>query len=201
MSTTSPFAIHKALIGIGCEPKSVKNFHIVVYHSDKHLALRISLSSIKPTTQIESRLPEPISSAAAPNNSLNTSASSLSAETCPVPTISNKFAALQPSVPLSESATTTPNSELSHASKVPQNVKQNSKNRRKRTKALKAEIEIKMAKHKPRKSGPTEYTADDEDMLMYDVEEELESDPTDKFVLNESSSNFPRGYIRSLTPT
>ncbi|GFY36490.1 uncharacterized protein TNCV_26951 [Trichonephila clavipes] len=112
------------------------SFHIVDYHSDKHLALRIS--SIKPTSQIESRLPEPFSSAAAPDNSLNTSASSLSAETCPVPTISNKFAALQPSVPLSESATATPNSELSNTSKVPQNVKQNSKHRRKRTKAQKA---------------------------------------------------------------
>ncbi|GFX87046.1 uncharacterized protein TNCV_2636861 [Trichonephila clavipes] len=133
-----------------------------------------SASSIKPTTQIESRLPEPISSAASPDNSLNNSASSLSAATCPVPTISNKFAALQPSVPLSESATTTPHSELSNTSEVPQNVKQNSKNRRKRTKAQKAGIEIKMAKHKPRKSGPTEYTTDDEDMLMYDVEEKLE---------------------------
>ncbi|GFS55670.1 uncharacterized protein TNCV_131791 [Trichonephila clavipes] len=40
-----------------------------------------SASSIKPTTQIESRLPEPISdSAAAPDNSLNTSASSSSVE-------------------------------------------------------------------------------------------------------------------------
>ncbi|GFS92452.1 uncharacterized protein TNCV_1159431 [Trichonephila clavipes] len=58
-----------------------------------------------------------------------------------------------------------------------------------------------MAKHKPRKSAPTEYTTDDEDMLMYDVEGELESDPTDNFVLKESPSNFPRGYIRSLTPT
>ncbi|GFV77962.1 uncharacterized protein TNCV_1161 [Trichonephila clavipes] len=86
-----------------------------------------STSSIKPTTQIESRLPEPISSSAAPDISLNTSASSLSAETCPVPTISNKFAALQPSVPLSESSTTTPNSELSNTSKVPQNVKKNLK--------------------------------------------------------------------------
>ncbi|GFU51681.1 hypothetical protein TNCV_83071 [Trichonephila clavipes] len=122
---------------------------------------------------------------------------SLSAETCPVPTISNKFAALQPSVPLSESATTTPNSELSNTSKVPQNVKQNSKYRRK---AQKAEIKIKMAKHKPRKSGPTEYTTDDEDMLMYDVEEEHESDPADIFVLKGSPSNFLRGYIRSLTP-
>ncbi|GFU90654.1 RNA-directed DNA polymerase from mobile element jockey [Trichonephila clavipes] len=40
-----------------------------------------SASSIKPTTKIASRLPKPISSAAAPDNSLNTSASFLSAET------------------------------------------------------------------------------------------------------------------------
>ncbi|GFX73840.1 uncharacterized protein TNCV_4291561 [Trichonephila clavipes] len=52
-----------------------------------------SASSIKPTTQTESRLPEPISSAAAPDNSLNTSASSLSTETRLLKT-SNKFAAL-----------------------------------------------------------------------------------------------------------
>ncbi|GFX63218.1 uncharacterized protein TNCV_3895431 [Trichonephila clavipes] len=90
------------------------SFHIVFYHSGKPLAFRIS--SIIPTTQIESRLPEPISASAAPENILNTSASSLSTETCPAPTTSNKFAALQPSVPLSESATTTPNSELSNTS-------------------------------------------------------------------------------------
>ncbi|GFV09916.1 RNA-directed DNA polymerase from mobile element jockey [Trichonephila clavipes] len=40
-----------------------------------------SASSIKPTTKIASRLPKPISSAAAPDNNLNTSASSLSVET------------------------------------------------------------------------------------------------------------------------
>ncbi|GFY10900.1 uncharacterized protein TNCV_1124221 [Trichonephila clavipes] len=144
-----------------------------------------SASSIKRTTQIETRLPEPIS-ASAPDNNLNTSTSSLSTETCPAPTTSNKFAALQPTIPLSDSATTTPNSELSNASKVPQNVKQNSKNRRKRTKAQKPAIEIKMAKHKPRKSGPTELTTDDEDMIMYDVpEEELEPNPENKFAMKE----------------
>ncbi|GFS63567.1 uncharacterized protein TNCV_1204381 [Trichonephila clavipes] len=52
-----------------------------------------SASSIKPTTQTESRLLEPISSAAAPDNSLNTSDSSLSTETRLLKT-SNKFAAL-----------------------------------------------------------------------------------------------------------
>ncbi|GFX60117.1 uncharacterized protein TNCV_4532781 [Trichonephila clavipes] len=163
---------------------------------------RAGVAATKPITQIESRLPEPISSAAAPDNILNTSASFLSAKTCPVPIISNKFPALQPSVPLSESATTTPNSELSNTSKVPQNVKQNSKNRRKRTKAQKPEIEIKMAKYKPRKSGPTEYTTDDEDLNMYGVEEEeLEPDLTDKFAITEHPTNFPKGYLHALTPT
>ncbi|GFW40963.1 hypothetical protein TNCV_4370111 [Trichonephila clavipes] len=172
------------------------SFHIVIYHSDKHLALRIS--SIKPTTQIESRLPEPISFAAAPDHSLNISASTLSTETCPAPTTSNKFAALQPSVSLSESAATTHNSELSSTSKVPQNVKQNSRNRRKRTKTQKAEIEIKMAKPKRRKSGPSEYTIDDEDMITHDVEsEKLE----DKFAMKECFIQNPDKYTRALTPT
>ncbi|GFY05273.1 uncharacterized protein TNCV_2207191 [Trichonephila clavipes] len=63
-----------------------------------------STSSIKPTTKIESRLPEPISaSVAAPDDSLNTSASYLSIKTCAVPTTSNEFATLstevQPSLP------------------------------------------------------------------------------------------------------
>ncbi|GFU72804.1 putative RNA-directed DNA polymerase from transposon BS [Trichonephila clavipes] len=61
--------------------------------SNTQVNLLPSASSIKPTTQTESRLPEPISSAAAPDNSLNTSASSLSTETRLLKT-SNKFAAL-----------------------------------------------------------------------------------------------------------
>ncbi|GFX90052.1 uncharacterized protein TNCV_887501 [Trichonephila clavipes] len=99
-----------------------------------------SASSLKPTTKIESRLLEPFS-AAAPDNSLNTSASSLSIKACPVHT-TNKFAALstevQASLPLSV-CNYYPNSELSNISKVPQNVKQNSKNRRKHTKVQKPE--------------------------------------------------------------
>ncbi|GFV57327.1 hypothetical protein TNCV_968881 [Trichonephila clavipes] len=55
-----------------------------------------------------------------------------------------------------------------------------------------------MAKHKPRKSAPTEYTTDDEDVLMYDVEKELDPDPTDKFVLEKCPTNFPKGYLHSL---
>ncbi|GFT06928.1 uncharacterized protein TNCV_1414981 [Trichonephila clavipes] len=81
-----------------------------------------SASSIKPTTQIESRLPEPISYAAAPDNTLNISALSLSAETRPL-TTSNKVAALsteiQLIVPLPESVPTTSNSEHSNAPEIP----------------------------------------------------------------------------------
>ncbi|GFY33289.1 hypothetical protein TNCV_1241391 [Trichonephila clavipes] len=118
-------------------------------------------------------------------------------------TTPNKFAArsteIQTLVPLLKSETTTPDIELSNTSKFPQNVKQNSKNRRKRTKVQKPEIEIKMAKHKPRKSTPTEYTTDNEDLIMYDVvEEELELDPTNKFAIKECPQNFPKGYLRAL---
>ncbi|GFV18266.1 hypothetical protein TNCV_252271 [Trichonephila clavipes] len=175
---------------------------VSISSSTTHTNILPSASSIKPTTQIESWLPEPISSSAAPDNSLNTSDSSLSAYTCPFLTISYTFAALQSSISLSESAITIPNSELSNTSKVPQNVKQNSKNRRKRTKAQKAEIEIKMAKHKPRKAGPTELTTDDEKMIMYDVQtEELEPNPDDKFAMKECFINNPNEYMLALTPT
>ncbi|GFW48934.1 hypothetical protein TNCV_3901321 [Trichonephila clavipes] len=34
---------------------------------------------------------------------------------------------------------------------------------------IKPKIEIKMAPHRPRKSAPTEYTTDEEDMIIYDV--------------------------------
>ncbi|GFX63219.1 uncharacterized protein TNCV_3895441 [Trichonephila clavipes] len=55
-----------------------------------------------------------------------------------------------------------------------------------------------MAKHKPRKSRPTEYTTDDEDMITYDVEsDELES----KFAMKECFIQNPDKYIRALTPT
>ncbi|GFS56010.1 hypothetical protein TNCV_2564531 [Trichonephila clavipes] len=39
-------------------------------------------------------------------------------------------------------------------------------------------------------------------MITYDVEEEeLEPDPTDKFTIKEDPLNFPKGYLRSLTPS
>ncbi|GFW42739.1 uncharacterized protein TNCV_473291 [Trichonephila clavipes] len=87
-----------------------------------------SASSIKQTTEIEYRLPEPISSAAAPENSLITSASSLSTETRSL-TTSNKSAALsteiQPLVPLPESVPTASNGEHFNAPEVTQCSKRN----------------------------------------------------------------------------
>ncbi|GFX63625.1 uncharacterized protein TNCV_2005541 [Trichonephila clavipes] len=165
-----------------------------------------STSSVIPTVQNQSHLLIPICTTATLDNSLNTSASSLSTETRLFATTSNKFSPLsteiQPSVPLSQSAATTSNSEPSDTSKIPKSVKQNSRNRRKGSKVQKPEIEIKMAPYKPRKSAPTEYTTDDEDILMYDVEEEeLEPDPTDKFAIKECFINNFEKYIRALTPT
>ncbi|GFU41027.1 uncharacterized protein TNCV_4645971 [Trichonephila clavipes] len=59
-----------------------------------------------------------------------------------------------------------------------------------------------MTKHKPRKSGPTELTTDDEDMFMYDVPaEELEPDPEDTFAVMKCFVDNPSEYMRALTPT
>ncbi|GFX41195.1 uncharacterized protein TNCV_2218931 [Trichonephila clavipes] len=164
-----------------------------------------SASSIKPTTEIESRLPEPISSAAAPDNSLNTSVSSLSTETRPLTTSSKSAArsALSTEIqPLPESVPTASNGEHFNASEVPQCAKRNSRNRRKRPKVQKAEIGIKMAPHRPRKSAPTELTTDDEDIIMYDVQaEELEPNPEDKFAGMKCFVNNPSEYMRALTPS
>ncbi|GFT09376.1 uncharacterized protein TNCV_5062421 [Trichonephila clavipes] len=165
-----------------------------------------STSAKIPTIQSDSLLPIPIPTTTTTiNNNLNTSASSLETETRPL-TTSNKFAALsteiQPLVPLPESVPTTSNSEHSNAPEIPKCVKRNSRNRRKRPKVQKAEIEIKIAPHRPRKSAPTELTADDEDMIMYDVQaEELEPNPEDKFAMKECFVNNAREYMGTLTPT
>ncbi|GFW49192.1 hypothetical protein TNCV_3057021 [Trichonephila clavipes] len=144
-----------------------------------------SPSAIIPTIQSKSLLKIPIpttTTTISPGNNLNTSVSSLETETRSL-TTPNKFDALsteiQPLGPLPESVPTTPNREHSTAPEIPQCVKRNSRNRRKRPKVQKPEIEIKMAPHRPRKSAPTEYATDEEDMITYDVEEEeLEPDPS-----------------------
>ncbi|GFX21510.1 hypothetical protein TNCV_1399241 [Trichonephila clavipes] len=166
-----------------------------------------SPSPIIPTIQSESLLKIPISTTTkttSAGNNLNTSVSSLETETRSL-TTPNKFAALsteiQSLVPLPESVPTRSNNEHSNAPEIPQCVKRNSRNRRKRPKVQKPKIEIKLAPHRPRKSAPTECATDEEDMITYDVEEEeLEPDPTVKFALK-GPTNYPKGYLRALTPT
>ncbi|GFU05699.1 hypothetical protein TNCV_1004971 [Trichonephila clavipes] len=73
---------------------------------------------------------------------------------------------------IGKSVPTISNSEHSNTPEIPQCVKRNSRNRRKRPKVQKPETEIKMAPHRPRKSAPTEYATDEEDTITYDVKEE-----------------------------
>ncbi|GFY09243.1 uncharacterized protein TNCV_2991611 [Trichonephila clavipes] len=145
-------------------------------------------AQLLPSTS-SARLIAPISAAAAPDNSLNTSTSSLSTETCSAPITSNKFSALStevhPSVPLPESAS---NSKPSNICEISQGVKQNSKNRRKHAKVQKPEIEIKRSPHNPNKSY-VHYTSEDEDMIVYDVEEDEKFKETIKY-----------DYLHLMTP-
>ncbi|GFX25482.1 RNase H domain-containing protein [Trichonephila clavipes] len=130
-----------------------------------------SASSIKPTTKIASRLPKPISSAAAPDNILNTSASSLSAETRTL-IRSNKSAAcgvqlkfnpyqnltlLHPMVNILMHLKS--HSVQNEIQEIEESVQ----------KYRKQKLKSKWITHRPQKSTPTESTTDEDDMIMYDV--------------------------------
>ncbi|GFV51577.1 uncharacterized protein TNCV_1734431, partial [Trichonephila clavipes] len=103
----------------------------------------------------------------------------------------------QPSIPLIDTAPTTSNNlsvlepTTTISNTIPatsQDANQTSKPRRKKrppknqSNTIKPKIEIKTAPHRPRKSGHTEYTTDEEDMIIYDVEDEPEPNP--QYVLN-----------------
>ncbi|GFY31958.1 hypothetical protein TNCV_2620951 [Trichonephila clavipes] len=139
-------------------------------------------------------LPIPIltSTTSFAGNSLNTSSSSLKTDTRLFPTTSNKFAALsteiRPSVSLSESEATASNNEPSNTSKISKRLKRNSKNRKRRAKEQKAEIEVKMTPHTPKKSY-IHYDSEEEDMIIYNVDEKLMDD------------HVRSGYSHFLTPT
>ncbi|GFT26476.1 RNA-directed DNA polymerase from mobile element jockey [Trichonephila clavipes] len=133
--------------------------------------LLTSPSAEIPTIQSGSLLKIPIpTTTTSPGNNLNTSVSSLETETRSL-TNPDKFNALSTET-LPESVLTTSNSEHSNAPEIPQCIKRNSRNRRKRPKVQKPEIEIKMTPHRPRNAASIEYATDDEDMITYDVEEE-----------------------------
>ncbi|GFU85785.1 hypothetical protein TNCV_1069301 [Trichonephila clavipes] len=93
-----------------------------------------------------------------------------------VPTASNSLsisAASSSSTACSVLETTTTISNTIPATS--QDANQTSKPRRKKrppknqSNTIKPKIEIKMAPHRLRKSEPTEYTTDEEDMIIYDV--------------------------------
>ncbi|GFW95667.1 uncharacterized protein TNCV_18981 [Trichonephila clavipes] len=109
-----------------------------------------------------------IDTAPTTSNSLSISATSSSSTACSVlettTTISNTIPAT--------SQDTIQTSKLRRKKRPPKN----------QSNTVKPKIEIKTAPHRPRKSGPTEYTTDEEDMIIYDVEDEPEPNP--KYVLN-----------------
>ncbi|GFX80436.1 uncharacterized protein TNCV_177751 [Trichonephila clavipes] len=154
-----------------------------------------STSAILSTIQKEALLPIPILTSTTTSftgNSLNTSSSSLKTDIRLFPSISNKFAALsteiRPSVSLSESEATASNNEPSNTSKISKRLKRNSKNRKRRAKEEKAEIEVKMTPHTPKKSY-IHYDSEEEDIIIYNVDEKLMDD------------HVRSGYSHFLTPT
>ncbi|GFX94153.1 uncharacterized protein TNCV_4291981 [Trichonephila clavipes] len=154
-----------------------------------------SPSGILPTIQSESLLQTPIpttTTTTSPGNNLNTLVSPLETET-----LSHTTPAKLHSVStgnLAESVPNESNSEHSTAAEAQKIVKRKSRNRRKRPKVQKPDIEIKRVPHRSRNATPTEITTDDEDMITYDVEEEEEELEQDPFIL-------PKGCLRALTPS
>ncbi|GFT89957.1 RNA-directed DNA polymerase from mobile element jockey [Trichonephila clavipes] len=138
-----------------------------------------SRSGILPTIQNESLLQIPIpttTTTTSPGNNLNTLVSPLETETRSQTTPAKLNSVSTENLP--ESVPNESSSEHSTAAEAQQIVKRKSRNRRKRPKVPKPDIEIKRVPHRSRNETPTEITTDDEDMLTYDVdEEELEQDP------------------------
>ncbi|GFU05706.1 uncharacterized protein TNCV_1005011 [Trichonephila clavipes] len=132
-----------------------------------------------------------IDTAPTTSNSLSISAASSSSTACSVlETTTTTSTVSTENLPVS--VLNDSNNDHSNAAEAQQIVKRKSRNRRKRSKIPKPDIEIKRVPHSYRNATPTEITTDDEDMITYDVEEEeLEQDP---FIL-------PEGYLRALTPS
>ncbi|GFW57072.1 uncharacterized protein TNCV_1116001 [Trichonephila clavipes] len=132
-----------------------------------------STSSVTGTLSSESQPPIPLTnSALSMSNCLSTPATSSSSTPFVIlPStpdgVENLSAQIQPSVPLLDISPTSSPSPPS-MSKV---VNRNYKLRTKRTKKQKPQIEIKISPLEPKKSY-VHYTSEDEDMIVYDVEEE-----------------------------
>ncbi|GFU75403.1 uncharacterized protein TNCV_3620561, partial [Trichonephila clavipes] len=162
-----------------------------------------SPSGILPTIQSESLLQIPIpttTTTTSPGNNLNTLVSPLETKTRPHTTPAKLNSVSTENLP--ESVHNESNSEHSNAAEAQQFVKRKSRNRRKRPKVQKPDIEIKRVPHRSRNTTPTAITTDDDNMITYDVEEEeLERDPPNKFTIDEDPFILPKGYLRALTPS
>ncbi|GFX57327.1 hypothetical protein TNCV_3914901 [Trichonephila clavipes] len=142
-----------------------------------------STSSVTVTSPSKSQPPTSVTDTApTTSNNLSISAASFSSTACHV----------------LETTTITSNT----ISTTSQDANQTSKPRRKKSppknqsNTIKRKLEIKMAPHKPRKSAPTEYTTDEEDMIVYDVDDEPEPNP--KYVLNIDSYTYKGELINNL---
>ncbi|GFT48342.1 uncharacterized protein TNCV_4708881 [Trichonephila clavipes] len=128
-----------------------------------------STSSV--TVASPSKSPPPtsvIDTAPSTSNSLSISAASSSSTACSV---------LETTTTVSNTIPAT--SQDANQTSKPRRKKRPPKNQ---SNTIKPKIEIKTAPHRPRKSGPTEYTTDEEDMIIHDVEDEPEPNP--QYVLN-----------------
>ncbi|GFT51143.1 putative RNA-directed DNA polymerase from transposon BS [Trichonephila clavipes] len=113
-------------------------------------------------------------------------------------TTSNMFTPIEPSSSIISASTSNSSIQPPSASST-QNLKKKSKFRdRKRKKVLKSIIDIKMAQHRPSKPAPVEYSTDEEDMIVYDVDEDaIESNPD---YVRKDGKTFFKGSL-PLTPT
>ncbi|GFX13676.1 putative RNA-directed DNA polymerase from transposon X-element [Trichonephila clavipes] len=125
---------------------------------------------VPPTSSVTvaspSKSPPPnsvIDTAPITSNSLSISAASSSSTACSV---------LETTTTISHTIPAT--SQDANQTSKPSRKKRPPKNQ---SNTIKPKIEIKSAPHRPQKSGPTEYTTDEEDMIIYDVEDEPEPNP------------------------
>ncbi|GFU68794.1 uncharacterized protein TNCV_2576551 [Trichonephila clavipes] len=129
-----------------------------------------STSSVTVASPSKSQPPNSVlDTAPTTSNSLSISAASSSSTACSV---------LETTTTISNTIPATSQEDANQISK-PRRKKRPPKNQ---SNTIKPKIEIKTAPHRPRKSGPTEYTTDEEDMIIYDVEDEPEPNP--QYVLN-----------------
>ncbi|GFT51111.1 uncharacterized protein TNCV_4817131 [Trichonephila clavipes] len=242
MSKVSPFAIQKALIVIGGEPKSVKRLRsgdlLIETNSalqtksfllaksflnspvtiSPHKTLNFFRGVISETDLLS--IPEeeilegffqsgcysvstsPSSTQVQLEPSTSSTVAPVSEPQPPIPvscdvlsTTENVFTPIEASLAISTSSS---NSSIQppSTSTIKQSLKKikNPRDRKRKEELLKTIIDIKMAQHKPRKPAPVEYTTDEEDMIVYDAEEEIESNP-------DCDKNGKTYYKGSLLPS